>query len=142
MFFTVYDPLQLVSYPSVTLQLGGGKGMKKKKNYSFLSPVWKFKYERIGGNGKIINLFGSLSEGNEIEHSFLLIPSKPQIFIPQIYIKRLSSKSIFMFNLINFSFLQFNIFPYAHYRILEVNILHLNHPKIIHHAHYHSFILL
>jgi hypothetical protein len=33
-------------------------------------------------NGKIIPLFGSLSEGNGMEHSFLPIPSKSQIFIP------------------------------------------------------------
>ena len=33
-------------------------------------------------NGKTIPLFGSLSEGNGMEHTFLPIPSKPQIFIP------------------------------------------------------------
>jgi hypothetical protein len=33
-------------------------------------------------NGKTIPLFGSLSEGNGMEHSFLPILSKPQIFIP------------------------------------------------------------
>ena len=33
-------------------------------------------------NGKTIPLFGSLSEGNGMEHSFLPIPSKSQIFIP------------------------------------------------------------
>jgi hypothetical protein len=34
------------------------------------------------GNGKTILLFGSLSEENGMEHSFLPILSKPQIFIP------------------------------------------------------------
>jgi hypothetical protein len=48
----------------------------------FLFFVWKFKYEGIGRNGKIILLFGSLSEMNEIEHSFLPIPSKPQFSFP------------------------------------------------------------
>jgi hypothetical protein len=52
------------------------------KEYSFLSPVWKFKYEGMRGNGKIIPLFESLSKGNRIEHSFFPIPSKLQIFIP------------------------------------------------------------
>ena len=35
-------------------------------------------------NGKTIPLFGSLGEGNGMEHTFLPIPSKPQIFIPLI----------------------------------------------------------
>ena len=37
MFFTVYDPLQLISYPSVTLRLGEGKRMEKRKEKIILS---------------------------------------------------------------------------------------------------------
>ena len=44
--------------------------------------VFKSKYERMRRNRKIILLFRSLSEGNEMKHLFLPIPSKPQIFIP------------------------------------------------------------
>ena len=83
----------LLSFCYTPFGRGEKNGKKKRKDYSFISSVWKFKYEGKWGNGKVIHLFGSLSEGNEMEHSFLPILSKPQIFIPQIYIKRMSSKN-------------------------------------------------
>ena len=59
------------------------RNKKKYKKNSFFSSVWKFKYEGMGRNEKIIPLFESLSEGNGMVHLFLLIPSKPQFLFPQ-----------------------------------------------------------
>jgi hypothetical protein len=49
----------------------------------------------MGGNGKIIPLFGSLSEGNGMECSFLPIPSKPQILIPLKIGRNMRNKILF-----------------------------------------------
>jgi hypothetical protein len=64
---------------------------KKKKKYIYIYIyIYIFKnilsFSLFGslsrGNGKTIPLFESLSEGNRMKYSFLLISSKPQIFIP------------------------------------------------------------
>ena len=61
------------------------RNKKKYKKNSFFSSVWKFKYEGMGRNEKIIPLFESLSEGNEMKYSFLLISSKSQFsFLPKL----------------------------------------------------------
>ena len=54
----------------------------KKKIFFHFSPIWKFKYERIEMNENIIPLFESLNEENEMEYSFLPIPSESQFSFP------------------------------------------------------------
>ena len=85
-FNIIFEIESSFSVKTLRPRLGGGNRMEWKEmkriilEYSLILLFGSFNK----GNGKLIPLFGSLSgrEWNEYEGTLILIPLKPQIFIP------------------------------------------------------------